>query len=780
MKPRWTEALWAGGLAAVVTLFFADVLFAGLNLFVRDLLVVYYPERSVLASILRDGVLPYWNPLYAGGQPLAANPGYQAFYPPQWLLQFGDFRTAFHLEVILHYPLAAAGMYLLARSLGARRLAALFAGFCYALGGTMIGLSALLPFEFAMAWLPWLALCFRRYVTARGPRDGAFAALILGLILLNADVSMILQSGALIGAYAVRAAWRRRREARSAALRPLLQAAAVIAVASLIGAIQIIPALDLQRDSGRAHAIDYSTVMRWPTPPARLLETVWPTLFGSFTAEAPFAWGYARIFDTEGLPWLLHIYPGILVTLLVAAGLLGRVRGWMFAASVAAISVLFALGRKGLIFPALYAAGLRSIRYPEKFLLTAIFVLTAFAAVAADAALREPKVRRIAATFGAILTTVTLVAVGITFLPNFAEIFRGFWGVDADAANDLSRRFRDGMLISLGTLVVATLLLGVERLSPRLRVGLLAVLAVVDLGARQQGWMMRTTADFYTPPAAARELAAVEPPVRIYSHAEWQRLYEPQPPTPFGLRAWTIRNGLLPYTHMTWGLAGVLERDITTTQLLPTIDFSKLVETARTQKRYDRMPLLMQMGGVSHVGVLQPVAPEVLSDPRRFDYVAPAAFVPTNNAGRFYFAEAVTTGESVDLVAPRLFSSTLPLPEKTAFAALPSFPPASGRVVSAEQTPNAIRLDVVADGRALLVLSVTRHKYWQATIDGSPATLVPANVAFQSLVIERGAHRVELRYRNPLIARSALATLAGLLIVAAGLFARQRVWRTTS
>ena len=74
-------------------------------------------------------------------------------------------------------------------------------------------------------------------------------------------------------------------------------------------------------------------------------------------------------------------------------------------------------------------------------------------------------------------------------------------------------------------------------------------------------------------------------------------------------------------------------------------------------------------------------------------------------------------------------------------------------------------------------MSITRHKYWRATIDGMPASLYTANVAFQGLTIPRGRHHVTLRYRNPLIIICgivSLLTVAALLVIAAAGALRSR------
>jgi uncharacterized membrane protein YfhO len=91
---------------------------------------------------------------------------------------------------------------------------------------------------------------------------------------------------------------------------------------------------------------------------------------------------------------------------------------------------------------------------------------------------------------------------------------------------------------------------------------------------------------------------------------------------------------------------------------------------------------------------------------------------------------------------------------------------AEGTIVAAREEANRTVVDVVADGDAFLVLSSTRHKYWKATIDGKPAPIVETNVAFQGIAITKGEHRVELNYRNPLVAAGGAVTLLALATLA--------------
>jgi uncharacterized membrane protein YfhO len=74
---------------------------------------------------------------------------------------------------------------------------------------------------------------------------------------------------------------------------------------------------------------------------------------------------------------------------------------------------------------------------------------------------------------------------------------------------------------------------------------------------------------------------------------------------------------------------------------------------------------------------------------------------------------------------------------------------------------------VQSAGDALLVISITRHKYWHATIDGHPAPLIGANIAYQALRVPAGAHDVRLWYDNPLVRWFGIVSLLSLIALIA-------------
>jgi hypothetical protein len=157
-------APWVLG-AVTVAAFFAPLLAPGTALATRDVAAFHLPLRTDLVR-LADGGVPTWNPWIHGGQPLASNPNYAAFYPPTWLAAVVAPSYALSLVAVLHAALAFAGAWLFARRLGCGRGAAALAAVGFAAGGPLIGLVHAFNLLCGIAWLPWVGL----------GADSAFAA----------------------------------------------------------------------------------------------------------------------------------------------------------------------------------------------------------------------------------------------------------------------------------------------------------------------------------------------------------------------------------------------------------------------------------------------------------------------------------------------------------------------------------------------------------------------------------------------------------------------------
>ena len=93
-------------------------------------------------------------------------------------------------------------------------------------------------------------------------------------------------------------------------------------------------------------------------------------------------------------------------------------------------------------------------------------------------------------------------------------------------------------------------------------------------------------------------------------------------------------------------------------------------------------------------------------------------------------------------------------------------------------TPNSVTIRVALDADGVLVLLDSYYPGWLAQVDGQPASIYPANLAFRGVVVPAGEHLVEFRYRPASFYIGATASLISLLCVLVSLlWRRASTWR---
>jgi len=143
--------------ASIVLVFFAEVLLEGGVYYPGDAARLYLPQRAILKQALEEATLPWWTPNLGAGYPLLAEGETGALYPLNWLtVGLFSLTGGLNASIILHYCIAAWGMYVLARRLGAGYWPAFFGAVVISLGGFYAAHLSHLSILHVAAWLPWL------------------------------------------------------------------------------------------------------------------------------------------------------------------------------------------------------------------------------------------------------------------------------------------------------------------------------------------------------------------------------------------------------------------------------------------------------------------------------------------------------------------------------------------------------------------------------------------------------------------------------------------------
>jgi hypothetical protein len=770
---RRTDALAVASLALIVTIAFGDVLVGVDNFYMRDLTRYYYPTKQILREIVQGGEFPYWNRYFSAGQPIAANPEHEVFYPFTWLILLPSYDLGYRLLILLHLYLGILGMYALLRSMELRPFAAWFGAMAFGMGGMYLSEVNLLPILFCAAWLPLTCMFARRFLLRPNLRDFAVASLFLGLQFLVAEPTTVMQTGLLIGVYALYRGWYA--QSRVLASVKAVGSIALISLTGLaVGAAQVIPAIDHVRDSARSHPFEFDLVTAWSMPWAKFAELIYPNILGHIAVNRVMWYWGGGLYPGMGSPFLFSIYVGLLTTALCVAGAFVRPRGGRLVLLICVFSSILALGGHTPILHLLYKAGIAtSIRYPEKFAMMGIFAAIIFAAQMLDQMLAGNEVIREAATGFVIATTiVAVVAAVLGFTPIYARTFMHIWGMTRNAGSlkMVTLSHHDWIVAAIRGGAAAAILLTARLRWQRTWMIVAGVLIAADLTYVTYELNPRMPRKFFDPPPVASRFPPNRADFRVFHEVDWYGSEETARKffSTGNAVYWVVRNGLFPMTPAGSKIRTVIERDYDKTALLPTIELTDSVWDVKRSGREDWWEPFMAMSNAWYRGTYRDYEVERKRVNGDFKQAMPVQFIETTHWRRYYFADIlVTIHNRQDFVNVLSKQSLSP---RVAFIKYPNFVPAGGDVLNVRETANRATLDVDSRGKGFLVMSVTPHKYWRITLDGKPVPAIVANIGFQGVVVPAGRHRVEMTYRNDLvvvglwISATTLALLIGALV----------------
>ena len=781
---RQPDRLAIALLVLLPTLFFGDVLLGLGNFYMRDLTRYYYPTKQIYREIALAGEVPLWNRYFHAGQPIAANPEHEIFYPFTWLILLPSYDLGYRLHILIHIYIGLLGMYGLLRSMRLGAPAALFGAISFGLGGIYLSYINLLPILFCAAWLPLTCLLVRRFLLRPALRDFALASLSLGMQFLVAEPTTVMQTGFIIGMYGLYRGWHDARAAILPRIGGMLRntgwIALISAFAFAVGAAQMLAAIDHVGDSARSRVFEYTLVKAWSMPWAKFAELVFPNILGHISINRVMWYWAGGVYPGMGSPFLFSIYAGLAVVTLTVAGIFARPRQGRFVLLLVFFSALIALGSHTPLLKYLYDAGIAtSIRYPEKFILIAIFAITVFAAKVLDDILAgDEKARDTAAGFALATAVVAAVLAIGAFTPIYGEGFRKVWGLTAGPNADrmLSLSRADWIIAAVRGGFLVALLMTVRTRFRKAWFAAAFVFLCADLGPVVHELNPRMPRRFFTePPEVLKTLHPDQARYRVFHEADWYggdqvaRKYFSTGSAVY----WVVRNGLLPMTPAGHGVRTVIERDYDKTALVPTIDFTDSVWDVKRAGKADWWQPFMAMSNAWYRGIHRDFDEEKKRVNGDFRRSTPIRFLEGKRYPRYYFADQIVQIAGRKDFVNKLKSESFS--DRVAFIERPSFVPGSGKVVGLRERANSAVIDVVADGRAFLVMSVTPHKYWRVTIDAREVRPVVTNIGYQGVEIPAGRHRVTMQYSNDMIDIGApVSAITAALLIVAAVFGRRR------
>ncbi len=665
----------------------------------------FWAFRMVEARAFAQGRLPLWSENYNSGHPFLADVQSAIYYSIGLLFTLGvtilrgpNF-TLFDLELeaLVHFMLAAAFTYLLARRLIGSRSAALVSAITFGFGGY---LTSYPPQQLAIletaAWLP-LALLFLDLAVERGGRYHVAAGLVLGVAILAGHPQTVLF---VFYAATIFYAWRvvsrvpgsavtTNPEASSSAWRRLLAAApgfaGAVAIAGGVSAAQWMPTLEYQTVSTRA-AITWAEAARG-FPTIDPLQMILP--------------GFTAAFQSP-------LYIGILPLWLAGFSLfVNRSRDKIFWAGLALGSLLVAFGFYVFAYAVLYlvAPGFGIFRDQERLAFIVSFALALLAGYGMRDLIRPKLDARRARRAWALLPAGVVISVMMLFVFYSAATVK--------SSSRLSFLLdRSGLMVML---FVLASLLALARVTRRLTAPAFVALAVALIAF---DLFSIDTAAYNADPAPRYPVtplvAAVQKDPGLFRVADEGTL-----PGHFGI-AYGLEE-----------IGGISPLRVAHYDALLDLPVEKLWPLLGVRYVFTGRP------GFSNAEVLMADGDTRLL---RIGNALPRAWL-VGEARPGADDQTVLTAMQADSFNPQavaFVAESLPFP----IVPSPSYTPV--RFESKE--PERIVLTADAPADSLLVMSEVFAPGWRATVDGAPAPILRADVALRAVALRAGAHRIEMVY----------------------------------
>jgi hypothetical protein len=679
------------------------------------------------------------------GEPLFAAVQPAVLYLLSFLYLVFPVDFAFNLTIVLHFFLAGIFTFLLMKEVEASDEASAIAAVVFTFSGYLLSVHNLLSTLLSVTWLPAVFALYLRTIKRKSWHWATICGLGLYCMFSAGGLEVFVMTSGLLLLTAFFPDFYGATRVELSFFRRLSYCAVSFGCFLLLGAVQVIPFVELISHSIRSAGISYQEAVLWSFAPKNLLYLLVPDIFWQ-----------GRDYYWEDQSWLKTIYTGILPFFLFCFFLLVKGKRRFVVIGIMAGAFLLSLGRYNPLYGFLFewVPFLQVMRYPVKFFLIVIFFLCLAAGWGWDnfrEHVLEQGIRWLSGgLFFAFGFLLSLLFLWITFYP---EVLWGKFPLDAllvDSKFSPEAVLHNLQRVMLFAMVGSTwiyLIMRIKRLRPLGFYGIL-ILLLSDLFAGNYGFYLAADKKVFHGETQNLKVLRDDPDLyRVFTQKKVMQLGFPYGNHEEYLRA--IQDVFVPNLLMererfdVWGFS-----------ILSLKNYYKIITLVQSAPRPDSTNLLNMMN-VKYVlwsEALDSPGYELLKKDKK-------AYLYKNNN---YLPRAFLVQQFKVLKDDESFRQTMQSLEfdpaatvlfKQEPAGFPLSPKSIKRVKDSVQiddyTTNTIKLTVTSSCRQFLVLSETFYPGWKAFVDGRVVPVYEANFAFRAIEVPPGEHAITFSY-NPL------------------------------
>jgi hypothetical protein len=751
--PRWGRAdlLALAVWTAAIVFFFWDVVRLSKALFYFDITEINYAYREFFASELKAGRFSRWCPDLYCGLPLFAesqagylHPLKYVFYP--WMSTW----QAFNLDTVASVWLTGLGAYgWLRRHVGAG--GALAGAAVCGLGGFTWAHLIHTSMNNALTSVPFVLWALECSWSSGRLRGAALAGFALACQVFAGHLQDVILTSGLLATYglyraATEVSWRSR-------LFVLGTLGLTIALGGVVSAVQWMPSKELLDRSPRAGGLTWDDLTYGSWHPELLPTLLVREAYGTRARDTDWMDGFYPYHE-------MNAYLGITALMLAVVGAARSGDRWVgFWVLLAGVSVMLMLGRFTFLFDLAHRIPIvGSSRIPVRFHLWLTMAVAALAAVGVDRLAKPGAV----SLRGAVRLILLMV---LTSVPIMVVVYAPVWsqpGRWTMAIHQARYRWLGRELIVAGvrTLILAGFGFGLAFAAVRSTkagrraafASLLPLVVIAELLGAHWNDVATVDPSYWTdPPETALRLKADPSFIRVFGIARMSAGEPGYASEPIDFFA--VRDTLDWSLPAVWGLRSALGA----TPIIPRRLLDYMNQSSKTGGRFT-------IEGVTHwvTGRKQPNLPGPPEEVgTAFLYRNRSALPRARLMGRPVYATDVPSARAA-MASLGLKVVDRPVVED------PDRPiredqEATGSATIEVDLPERVEVATASASPAYLVLADTGDPGWSATVDGKPAPIRAAYLAFRAVALPAGNHRIVFTYRPARWTEGLTLTVAGLL-----------------
>lgn len=339
-----------------------------------DVLHQNLPFKSILSESLKKNQWPVWTPYLANGFPILAEGQMGTFYLPNLILfKFLPLVQSYNISLVLSYLLIFWGTFLFLREFSHSKVPSLFGAIIFTFSGFFsVHLNHFNLLQ-AASLMPWLFWSYLRLLKKPIYKNMVLSAFFASQQIFTGHFYMVLITYVGIALFWFYYLLSMKGNILSTKnLKRYLLFLLSLFVSLMLSAIQLMPTIELWRNSNRAGGLDFTSVTSFPYPVKHLITFLFPYFFGS-----PASGTYPAFSSDWGIFWENTAYLGWLPVIfcLMALFLLKNIK-IRIGFGLLIVSLLLVLGKDSPLYFIFSFFPFNLFRVPSRYLLLTAFSIT--------------------------------------------------------------------------------------------------------------------------------------------------------------------------------------------------------------------------------------------------------------------------------------------------------------------------------------------------------------------------------------------------------------------